>query len=1278
MALPRLIDVQEFFADPAFSGATISPDGTKIAYLAPARGRTNVWVRALDEEHADAVCVTHDTRRGIKTYYWTDDPRWLLYRQDTDGNEDWHLYRVDLEAPELPAVDLTPVDPGSRALYAGPIKSVPGSILVSMNRRPMLFDLFRIDIATGETTLHRETTDQLGHYLGHEGEARFYATQAEDGTHEYYAVDSETGDKRLIFAAGGPEFPVGLYPSLPTPDGNGLVLGAYQEGDDDLRLIRLEHATGEQRVIAARPGHNLCIMGIFTEDFGLPPSLFFSQRTGELIAARFVGDRPTVEPLDPHFAEVYAALSKLSDGELESASSDESEQRWVASFIHDREPGLTYFYDHTTGESRLLFRAYPNLDPADLAPMTAVSFTARDGLPLHAFLTLPVGVEPNGLPMVLRVHGGPWAHDSWGYNREVQFLANRGYAVLQVNFRGSSGYGKRHITAAIKQLAGTMHDDLIDAADWAVKQGYADRSRIGIYGGSYGGYATLVGVTVTPDYFAAAVDYVGISSLVNFMGGLPAFVKPLMQNNWLLYAGDPDDPEQHADMLARSPITMVDRIRTPLLVLQGANDVRVVRSESDAMVESLRARGVPVEYFVADDEGHDFKNPENLITMYGLIERHFGEHLGAVVASPDPVLSTHDERSPMALPPLLDIETLFADPVFAGATISPDGTRIAYLAPAHGRLQVWVRGIDEEHADALCVTHDARRGVHRYQWTDDPRWLLYQQDTDGNEDWHLYRVDLDAPDEPAVDITPLAPGSRVTGAASVKWKPGSVLVTMNQRPAFFDTFLIELATGETTLYRECEDPASGFFFGPNGEAFSMSLAEDGTWEFYAIDDATGEKRLVRGQGGAEHPVGPYPVAVTPDGTGLLIAGYGDTDDLHLVRVDVETGKETVVAAMPGHSLCTMGGVAPGLPPALLTKRGTDEVLAVRFVGDRPSHQILDPEFAEVYAALSKLSDGVLASATSDESGKLWVASFTHDREPGLTYLYDHSTGESRLLFRPYPDLDPAVMAPMTPISLTARDGLPLHGFLTLPVGVEPTGLPLVLKVHGGPWCHDSWCYDPHVQFFANRGYAVLQLNFRGSSGYGKHHITAAIHELAGKMHDDLIDAADWAVKQGYADPSRIGIYGGSYGGYATLVAVTFTPDYFAAAVDYVGISDLANFMRTLPPFTRPYQINNWYLYVGDPEDPAQLPDIMARSPITKVDDIRTPLLVVQGANDPRVVQAESDNIVAALRERGVPVEYMVKDDEGHGFVNPENVIDMFRAIERHFGQYLGGRTAISE
>jgi len=625
-------------------------------------------------------------------------------------------------------------------------------------------------------------------------------------------------------------------------------------------------------------------------------------------------------------------------------------------------------------------------------------------------------------------------------------------------------------------------------------------------------------------------------------------------------------------------------------------------------------------------------------------------------------------------PRLRDVEEFFADPEFAHATISPDGTRLAYLAPRYGRTQVWIRGIDEDHEQAVCVTHDARRGVKNYHWTQDPRWLLYKQDTDGNEDWHLFRVDLTAPTDAALDLTPLPAGSRVTGMQPLPSAPGHVLVWMNRRPMHFDAFRVALATGETTLHHEQPELGASYVVDAEGRpAFLSQLTADGTWEFSAVDPETLGTRLLRRVGGPEHPLGVFPQMPTPDGSGLLLGLYEDSDDLRLVRIDRATGESSIVAAVEGRSIDTMGLHSPLLPSVVFESARTREVIAVRFVGDRPHIEVVDPAYADVFDALAALSEGVLHSVSSDESERYWVARFVHDREPGVTWLHDRTTGESRLLFRAFSHLDPAELAPVTPVRFDARDGLPLHGFLTLPVGETPTRLPLVLVVHGGPWANDTWGYDPEAQFLANRGYAVLHVNFRGSTGYGKRHITAAVGELAGAMHDDLVDAARWAVAEGFADPDRIGIYGGSYGGYASLVGVTVTPDFFAAAVDYVGISNLANFMRTLPEFSRPYLANSWYGYVGDPAVPEQEADMLARSPITMVDRIRTPLLVAQGANDARVVQAESDNIVAALQRRGVPVEYLVADDEGHGFANPENQFRLYRAIEHHFAEHLGGR-----
>ncbi|MFI9407239.1 alpha/beta fold hydrolase [Nocardia sp. NPDC052316] len=627
----------------------------------------------------------------------------------------------------------------------------------------------------------------------------------------------------------------------------------------------------------------------------------------------------------------------------------------------------------------------------------------------------------------------------------------------------------------------------------------------------------------------------------------------------------------------------------------------------------------------------------------------------------------------MALPQLLTVEDLFSPPVRSAASISPDGTRLAYLAPWQNRLNVWVQDLDSGE-EPRCVTADSNRSIHDYRWTDDPRWLLYTQDDNGDENWHLYRVDLSDPAGAAVDLTPF-PGARLFGLELPRGRPGLAIVTLNIRKIEeFDVYELDIATGELTMLAQNPGRVSGWKVSHHGDLFATSMTDDGAVELSRYDSAARKLSRVAVWDGADYPVGVSPIEITPDGAGAWVGSNRGTDRTRLVRLDLTSGQETEIDSHPSFDLDTRAGASPGFPAPLILSRRTGKLIGARYLGERQVIHALDPHFAEVLANMTKLSDGDIAALSCDDSEQRWIVSFEHDREPGVTYYYDHATGASRLLFRPYPHLDPAALAPMTPVTIPARDGLDLPSYLTLPVGVPPVGLPLVLLVHGGPWTRDSWGFDAAAQLLANRGYAVLQINFRGSTGYGKAFVKAAIGEFAGKMHDDLIDGVRWAVERGYADPERVAIFGGSYGGYSALVGVTFTPEVFAAAVDYCGISNLANFLRTMPAFSRPFMANNWYLFVGDPEVPAQAADMVARSPITRVAQIRTPLLVAQGANDVRVVQAESDNLVGALRARGGEVEYIVKDDEGHGFVNPENTIELFQAIDRFLARYLGGRT----
>lgn len=626
----------------------------------------------------------------------------------------------------------------------------------------------------------------------------------------------------------------------------------------------------------------------------------------------------------------------------------------------------------------------------------------------------------------------------------------------------------------------------------------------------------------------------------------------------------------------------------------------------------------------------------------------------------------------MALRETISVEDFFGPPTRAKATLSPDGKKLAYLSLWKNRMNVWIESVDAP-GDARCVTTEDR-GVVSYHWTRDPRWLLYSRDQGGDENLHIYRVDLEDPDAAAVDLTPY-PGVRTMGLDLPAGRPGKVITQLNLRDrARFDLVELDIATGDLTTLAQSSDGRAEVWLHSEHELFAVATTAEGDVELSRWDAATGEPTPVARFDGGDAPLGIYPMEVTPDGSGVWLGSNRGSDRLRLARLDLATGKEEEVDSHPQYDLDTRARVFPALPSPLIRSRLTGELLGVRYLGERQVIHALDPDFGAVLENLEKLSDGDLAGLSSDESGRRWVASFTHDRDPGVTYLYDHTTGESRLLHRAKPHLHPDSLAPMRPVSITSRDGLTLPSYLTLPVGVEPSRLPLVLFVHGGPWSRDSWGYHPAAQLFANRGCAVLQINFRGSTGYGKAFTRAGIGEFAGKMHDDLIDGVRWAVEQGYADPERVAIMGGSYGGYASLVGVTFTPDVFAAAIDVVGISDLANFMRSQPDFVKPMLAYNWFTYVGDPADPEQEADMLARSPISRVDRIRTPLMVVHGANDARVVLAESDQLVEALRARDVPVEYIVMEDEGHAIENPENVIALYAAAERFLAEHLGFET----
>jgi len=610
-----IIPVEHFFENPEKAGGQISPDGMKLSYLAAENDRLNVWVRTIGQQ--DDVCVTHDHVRGISGYFWSRDSKRIIYMQDNGGDENFHVFGADIAAPDQPATDLTPFE-GVRAQIVDVPVSDPDHLLVALNKREAsAFDVYRLTIATGDLELLAENPGNIAQWVTDpQGRLLAAVTQTPTGDSGVLVRSSEGEEFRPLreFANEDAAAVFGF-----TPDGTALYVGTAEDADL-ARLCSLDLATNELTVVDADDEADLS-------------GPILHPRTGKLLGAIYVRDRVVFHPLDDEFAKVWEMAAAIHDGDIAGLSGDESRTKWLVTFTDDRAPGVAYFLNSETGESEYLFRPRPKLDPDTLAPMKSVRVRARDGLDLRCYLTLPTGVEQTNLPMVLLVHGGPWARDSWGYQPEVQFLANRGYAVLQVNYRGSTGFGKSFMHAAEMEFSGKMHDDLLDAVDWAVKEGYADRDRVGIYGGSYGGYATLVGLSFTPDTFAAGISYVGPSSLVTLIRSFPAYWGPFLQGTWFKFVGDPGTTEEpnrevEAQLLERSPISRVDRIKSPLLVVQGANDPRVTKIESDNIVEALRDRGVDVEYMVKDDEGHGFANPENRLDLYRTMERFFGRHLG--------------------------------------------------------------------------------------------------------------------------------------------------------------------------------------------------------------------------------------------------------------------------------------------------------------------------------------------------------------------------------------------------------------------------------------------------------------------------------------------------------------------------------------------------------------------------------------------------------------------------------------------------------------------------
>jgi dipeptidyl aminopeptidase/acylaminoacyl peptidase len=607
------------------------------------------------------------------------------------------------------------------------------------------------------------------------------------------------------------------------------------------------------------------------------------------------------------------------------------------------------------------------------------------------------------------------------------------------------------------------------------------------------------------------------------------------------------------------------------------------------------------------------------------------------------------------LPPLIKREILFGNPERANPQLSPDGKYLTYLAPDQNNvLQVWLRTVGKN--DDSVLTADKKRGIRNYFWTYDGEQLIYQQDSDGDENFHFYAVNTKS--KQVRDLTPFKGVRAETIALDHKF-PNEMLVGLNIKDKRkHDAYRLNLKTGKATLEVENSGSVVESVADPQFKIRAAVATTPEGGSTLAVREATNQPwKTIRTWGPDDRGSA---VGFSLDGKTLYIRGSDNANATRLLALNLATNQLSVMAQYSQYDVGSMF-IHP-------VKR---QIQAVAFYRDKLEWQVLDKSIAPDFQAIAKVRPGEFSVVDRDLADKTWLVAYRTDNGPVYYYTYDRDSKKSQLLFSNQPKLEGLSLAQMKPISYQSRDGLTIHGYLTTPVGIDAKNLPTVLLVHGGPWSRDTWGYNPVVQWLANRGYAVLQVNFRGSTGYGKQFLNAGNREWAGKMHNDLIDGVNWIVKQGIANPKKVAIMGGSYGGYATLVGLTFTPDVFTAGVDIVGPSNLLTLLNSLPPYWESGRAM-FYHRVGNAQ---KEPDFLkSRSPLFFADRIKAPLLIGQGANDPRVKQAESEQIVAAMRSSNKPVEYILYPDEGHGFARPQNRLHFYAKAEEFLGKYLGGRT----
>jgi dipeptidyl aminopeptidase/acylaminoacyl peptidase len=598
------IPLEDFFKNPEKTAFKLSPDGAYFSYMAPYESRLNVFIQKIGEEQA--TMITSETERDIAGYLWANNKR-ILYLKDTGGDENFQLYGVNIDGSDLKG--LTVFD-GVRTQIIDDLEDIEDEIIIGLNKRnPQVFDPFRLNVETGDMEQLAENPGNIvGWMTDHEGKLRVAVVSDGVNITQMYRETEDDEFKPVLTTS----FKETLNPLLFTFD-NKMVYALSDIGRDKQALVKFDIANGTESEV------------LFETDEADLSGVVYSKKDKKLLSTNYYTSKQKSHFFDSKAQERTQKIEKLLPGvEVRFASTNKAEDKYMVRTFSDKSRGAYYLYDEKEDKLTKLADLSPWLDPSQLCDMKPIEYTSRDGLKIQGYLTLPKGVEAKNLPVVVNPHGGPWARDYWGFNPEVQFLANNGYAVLQMNFRGSTGFGKEFWQSSFKNWGKTMQDDISDGVFWLTEQGIAGSDKIAIYGGSYGGYATLAGLCFSPELYAAGVDYVGVSNLFTFMKTIPPYWKPMLD---MLYemVGNPETDSLL--MASASPVFHVDNIKAPLFVAQGANDPRVNIDESDQIVNALKERGIDVEYMVKDNEGHGFHNEENRFDFYRAMLVFLNKHL---------------------------------------------------------------------------------------------------------------------------------------------------------------------------------------------------------------------------------------------------------------------------------------------------------------------------------------------------------------------------------------------------------------------------------------------------------------------------------------------------------------------------------------------------------------------------------------------------------------------------------------------------------------------------